>query len=310
MTEPLDRKGLAFAIGAYGFWGFFPIFMDELRPAGALEIVAHRALWSLAVCVLTIAVARRWRFLVAAFRDWRTVATLGLAAGFLAVNWGIFIYAVLSDRVAESSFGYYINPLITVAFGVVLLGERLHRAQKVAIGLAGVAVIVIGIDVGGLPWIAPTLAITFAIYALLKKRVGLKVDALTGLTIETFALAPFAVGLVWLLASQGNSTWGGHGLGHDLWLASTGLWTAGALIVFAAGAARLPLYVTGLIQYLTPTVTFILAVAYFHETMSCLRWAGFGLVWLALVIISVDSWRRSRTSAELRIQAAKVPEVV
>jgi chloramphenicol-sensitive protein RarD len=309
VKEPLDRKGLAYAIGAYGFWGFFPIFMDELRPAGALEIVAHRALWSLAWCFLVVAVARRWRFLAAALRDRRLVSTLAIAACFLALNWGIFIYAILSNQVSEASFGYYINPLITVAFGVVLLGERLHRSQKIAIGLAGVAVVVVGIDMGGLPWIAPALAITFAIYTLIKKRVGPKVDALTGMTIETITLAPFAAGLVWLLASQGETTWGGHGLGHDLWLASTGLWTAGALIVFAAGAALLPLYVTGLIQYLTPTITFILAVTYFGETMSGLRWAGFGLVWVALVIISVDSWRRSRTGVAVREESKAVRPV-
>lgn len=301
MTEPLDRTGLACAAGAFGFWGLFPILMDELRPAGALEIVAHRALWSLAWCLLFVILARRWRPLLAALRDRRAVATLALAAVFLAVSWGIMVYSVLSNRVSSSSLGFYINPLLTVALGVILLGEHLHRAQKVAIGLAGVAVIIVGIDVGGLPWIAPALAVTFATYTLLKKRVGLSVDALTGMTIETLALAPLAVLLVWLLAGMGRTTWGNHGLGHDLWLASTGLWTAGALIVFAAGTARLPLYVTGLMQYLTPTISFILAVTYFHETMSGLRWAGFGLVWVALVIISVDSWRRSRTNAERRV---------
>lgn len=300
MTEPVHRKGLAYAFGAFGFWGFFPIFMDALRPAGALEIVAHRTLWSLACCLLVVVLTRRWRLLVTALRDRRSVMALGIAAGFLAINWGVFIYAVLSDRVAESSLGYYINPLVTVAFGVVLLGERLHRAQVVAIGLAAVAVVVIGVDMGGLPWIAPTLAFSFAIYTLIKKRVGLTVDALTGLTVETMTLGPVAVGLVWVLSSRGEVTWGNHGVGHDLWLSSTGLWTAGALIVFAAGATLLPLYVTGLIQYLTPTISFILAVTYFHESMPPARWIGFGLVWVALVIISVDSWRRSRTSAEMR----------
>ncbi|MBN2177789.1 MAG: EamA family transporter RarD [Demequinaceae bacterium] len=310
MTEPLNRTGLACAAGAFGFWGLFPIFMDELRPAGALEIVAHRALWSLAWCLLFIALARRWRPLFAALRNRRAVATLALAACFLAVNWGIFIFSVLSNRVSSSSLGYYINPLITVALGVVLLGERLHRAQKAAIALACVAVAVVGIDMGGIPWIAPALAVTFALYTLLKKRVGLSVDALTGMTIETVALTPVAALLVWLLVATGRTTWGDHGLGHDLWLGSTGLWTAGALIVFAAGTARLPLYVTGLMQYLTPTITFILAVTYFGETMSGLRWAGFGLVWVALVIVSVDSLRRSRASAELRVRAAMLPEGV
>lgn len=301
VTEPLDRRGLSFALGAFGFWGLFPIFMDELRPAGALEIVAHRALWSLAWCLTFVALARRWRPLIAALRNLRIVGVLTLAACFLAVNWGIFIYSVLSDRVSDSSLGYYINPLLTVAMGVVLLRERLHGAQIVAISLACVAVVLVGFDVRGLPWIAPALAVTFALYTLIKKRVGAAVDALTGMTIETLTLAPVAVFLVWLLASNGRTTWGEHGLGHDLWLASTGLWTAGALIVFAAGTARLPLYVTGLCQYLTPTISFILAVTYFGEEMSAFRWGGFGLVWVALVIITADSWRRSRTSADLRI---------
>lgn len=294
MTEPLNRAGLAFAVSAYAFWGLFPIFMDELRPSGALEIVGHRALWSLLFCAIVVAIARRWRPLATALRDRRTFFALAAGAGFLAVNWGVFIYAVLADRVADSSLGYYINPLITVALGVVVLGEHLHRSQKIAIGLAVVAIIVVGVDQGGLPWIAPTLAVTFAIYSLVKKRVGVSVDALTGMTVETLALAPFAAGLLWLVASRGEATWGGHGGGHTAWLISTGVWTAGALILFAAGAARLPLYVTGLIQYLTPTITFILAVTYFDESMPPARWAAFGLVWLALVIISVDGWRRSR----------------
>jgi chloramphenicol-sensitive protein RarD len=297
MNAPLDRKGLSYAIAAYGFWGIFPIFMDELRPSGALEIVAHRALWSLVICLAAVALSHRWHLLTAALRDRRLVATLALGAVFLALNWGIFIFAVLSDRVTESSFGYYINPLITVAMGVVILGERLHRSQKLAIGLATVAVVVVGIDLGGLPWIAPTLAVTFAIYTFVKKRVGKSVDALTGMTVETMALAPIAVGILWFLTKHGDGTWGNVGVGHDLWLASTGVWTAGALVVFAAGAARLPLYVTGLIQYLTPTMTFLLAVTYFGETMSTLRWVGFGLVWVALVIITADSWRRSRAGA-------------
>lgn len=301
MTEPLSRKGLAFAVGAYAFWGLFPIFMDELRPSGALEIVAQRALWSLAVCLIAVAVSRRWRFLVAALRDRRTLATLAVAAFVLAINWGIFIFAVLTHRVGESSFGYYINPLITVALGVVVLGERLHRAQVVAICLAGVAVVIVGVDLGGLPWIAPSLAVTFAFYTLIKKKVGVSVDALTGMTVETLALAPAAAGLMWWIASRGDSTWGNHGFAHTLWLASTGVWTAGALILFAAGAARLPLYVTGLIQYLTPTMTFILAITYFHETTSPARWAGFGLVWVALLIISIDSWKRSRNSAKAKV---------
>jgi chloramphenicol-sensitive protein RarD len=300
VTERLDRQGLIYAFVAYGFWGVFPIFMDQLRPAGALEIVAHRALWSLVVSAILVAALRRWRPLWAVLRDPRTALTLALAALLIAVNWGIFIYAVFTERVADSSLGYYINPLITVALGVVVLRERLHAAQAVAIGLALVAVAVVGAELGGVPWIAPGLALSFAAYGLLKKQVGAKVDALTGFTVETIALLPVAVIILFVVSARRDTTWGHAGLGHDAWLASTGAWTAGALLVFAAGAARLPLYVMGLIQYLTPTMTFVLAVTYFHESMSAGRWLGFGLVWVALTIITVDTWRRARAGATAR----------
>ncbi len=300
MTERLDRQGLIYAFVAYGFWGFFPIFMDQLRPAGAVEIVAHRALWSLAVCAILVVALQRWKRLLEVLRDTRTALTLALAALLLAFNWGIFIYAILTDRVTDSSLGYYINPLITVALGVVLLRERLRTAHAVAIALALVAITVVGVELRGVPWIAPTLAVSFAGYGLLKKRVGTKVDALTGLTVETLALLPIAVVILVVLSARGDATWGHAGLGHDAWLASTGMWTAGALLVFAAASARLPLYVMGLMQYLTPTITFILAVTYFHEAMPAGRWLGFGLVWIALTIITVDTWRRARASATAR----------
>ena len=300
MTERLDRAGLGYAFAAYAIWGSFPILMDELRPAGSVEIVAHRAAWSLVFCLLLVAVLRRWKPLFAALRQPRVVGTLALAAALIAFNWGVMLYAVMTDRVADSSLGYYINPLITVALGVVVLRERLHRAQAVAIALAGAAIVVVGFELHGVPWIAPTLAVTFALYSLVKKRIGATIDALTGFTIETIALAPVALTIFLVISARGDSTWGHFGLGHDLWLASTGVWTAGALLIFAAGASRLPLYVTGLIQFLTPTITFILSVTYFGEPMPPTRWAGFALVWVALIIITVDTWRRARTSAAAR----------
>jgi len=297
VTERLDRQGPIYAFAAYGFWGFFPIFMDELRPAGALEIVAHRALWSLAFCAIVVVALRRWRRVWEVLRNPRTALTLGLAALLIAINWGVFIYAILAERVTDSSLGYYINPLITVALGVIVLRERLHAAQTVAIAVGLAAVVVLGVESGGVPWIAPALAVSFAAYALVKKRVGATVDALTGFTVETLALLPVAAILLWVVAARGDTTWRHAGLGHDAWLASTGVWTAGALLVFAAASSRLPLYVLGLIQYLTPTMTFILAVTYFHEHMSTGRWLGFGLVWVALTIITVDTWRRARAGA-------------
>ncbi len=300
VTERLDRQGLIYAFLAYGFWGFFPILMDELRPAGAVEIVAHRALWSLAVCLLIVAVTRRWRALVRVLRNRRATALLALAALVIAFNWGVMVYGVLTDRVADTSLGYYINPLITVALGVVVLRERLHLAQGVAIAVAVVAIVIMGVELRGFPWIAPTLAFSFASYALLKKRIGASVDALTGMTVETLALLPVSIGILAFVAARGETTWGTAGTGHDLWLASTGLWTAGALLLFAAGAARLPLYVVGLIQYLTPTMTFVFAVTYFHEPMPAGRWAAFALVWVALVIVTMDTWRRARADAAAR----------
>lgn len=300
MTERLDRQGLVYAFVAYGFWGVFPILMDQLRPAGALEIVAHRALWSLVFCALLVLVLRRWRRLWDVLRDTRTALSLALAALLLTVNWGVFIYAVFTERVAETSLGYYINPLITVALGVVVLHERLRRAQAVAIGLGVAAVAILAVELGGVPWIALALALSFAAYALLKKRVGATVDALTGFTVETLALLPVAVTILSVVSARGDTTWGHAGLGHDAWLASTGAWTAGALLVFAAGSARLPLYVVGLIQYVSPTMTFVLAVTYFHEAMSAGRWLGFGLVWVALAVITADAWRRARAGATAR----------
>jgi chloramphenicol-sensitive protein RarD len=300
VTERLDRQGLVYAFVAYGFWGVFPILMDQLRPAGALEIVAHRALWSLVFCALLVLVLRRWRRLWDVLRDTRTALSLALAALLLTVNWGVFIYAVFTERVAETSLGYYINPLITVALGVVVLHERLRRAQAVAIGLGVAAVAILAVELGGVPWIALALALSFAAYALLKKRVGATVDALTGFTVETLALLPVAVTILSVVSARGDTTWGHAGLGHDAWLASTGAWTAGALLVFAAGSARLPLYVVGLIQYVSPTMTFVLAVTYFHEAMSAGRWLGFGLVWVALAVITADAWRRARAGATAR----------
>jgi chloramphenicol-sensitive protein RarD len=301
VTEALDRRGLAYGISAYTVWGFFPIFMAVLIPAGALEIVAWRALSSLIVCLAIIAVMRAWKRLWALVRDAQIMRRLAIASVVIAVNWGVMVYAVLTDRVASTALGYYINPLITVALSVVFLGERLRRLQVVAIAIAFIAVVILAIEMGGVPWISLSLAVSFALYSFIKKAVGAKVDALSGLTIETGIIAPLAIGVIAAITAAGNATLfarGAEGLGplHDVLLLTTGTWTAGALLLFAAGARRLPLNITGLLQYIAPTLQFILAVAYFHEPMPAERWAGFVLVWMALVIITVDSWRsRSRS---------------
>jgi len=292
----LDRRGLLFGASAYLVWGLFPLLMHALIPASALEITAQRAIWSLAVCLIIVACVRGWSRLKAVLTNPRTLLTLALAAILIAANWLVYVYAVVTDQVASASLGYYINPLVTVALGVVVLGERLRRMQLVAVAIATVAVAVIGIEMGSLPWISLALAFSFGFYGLIKKRVGGTVDALTGLTVETIVLAPFAALTLWWMGSAGKLTFGargseGLGLHHDLLLISAGVATVGALLLFAAGAARLPLNITGLLQYIAPTMMFMLAVWYFHEPMPAGRWIGFGLVWVALVLITVDSWR-------------------
>ena len=295
-TAPLDRRGLLFGASAYLVWGLFPLLMHALIPASALEITAQRAIWSLGVCLVIVACVRGWSRLRMVLTNRRTLLTLALAAILIAANWLVYVYAVVTDQVASASLGYYINPLVTVALGVVVLGERLRRMQLVAVGIAAIAVAVIGIEMGTLPWISLALAFSFGFYGLIKKRVGASVDAITGLTVETLVLAPFAlVALVWM-SRAGTLTFGargseGLGLHHDLLLVSAGIATVGALLLFAAGAARLPLNITGLLQYIAPTMMFMLAVWYFHEPMPAGRWIGFALVWVALVLITVDSWR-------------------
>ncbi|MFN3865452.1 MAG: EamA family transporter RarD [Demequina sp.] len=310
MNESLSRPGLAYGAGAYLIWGTFPLLMNALKPAGAVEITAHRAVWSLLLCAAIVALTRSWSRLRAAVTDRHTLLSLCAAAVFIAINWLIYVYAVVTDHVNSAALGYYINPLFTVALGVVFLGERLRRLQLVAIGIAVVAVLVIGFGLGEFPWIALVLATSFGLYGLLKKRVGGAVDAVTGLTVETAVLVPAAAAaLVWIHQS-GQATFlargeAGLGLGHDVLMWSTGAFTAGALLLFAAGARRLPLYVTGLLQYIAPTLMFVLAVWHFGEPMPGSRWVGFILVWVALVVLTVDGWRARPGRRDARIHPAE-----
>ena len=310
MSESLSRSGLAYGAGAYLIWGTFPLLMNALKPAGALEITAHRAVWSVVVCAVIVAAMRGWRRVRVALTDRRTLLTLAVAAAFIAVNWLVYVYATVTDHVNSAALGYYINPLFTVALGVIFLGERLRRLQLVAIGIAAVAVVVIGVGLGEFPWIALVLATSFGLYGLIKKRVGGSVDAITGLTVETLVLAPVALVGLWWIHETGRGTFlargaDGLGIGHDLLLMSTGVFTAGALMLFAAGARRLPLYVTGLLQYIAPTMMFILAVWHFGEPMPVSRWVGFVLVWVALVVLTVDGWRLRPRRREARVAPAE-----
>lgn len=307
MTPPaepkpgLDRSGLGQGLAAYGLWGLMPLYFPLLAPTGPVEIIAHRVLWTLVLCLAGLLVTGGWRAWLAMLRSGATVGTLALAGVLVATNWTVYVWSVLSGHTVDAALGYYINPIVTVVLAVVVLRERLRPPQWVAVGLGLLAVVVLTIGVGRLPWVALVLAGTFGLYGFLKNRLGARVTPLAGLAVETATLAPVA--LVWLLAVEHGGTFGGYGTWHALGLAGAGVVTAVPLLLFAGAARRLPLSVVGLLQYLTPTLQFAIGVVVFGEPMPAVRWAGFGLVWLALVVLTVDGLRAARP---LRRQPATV----
>lgn len=290
----LSRSGLLFAFGAYGIWGFFPLFFLTLEPASAFEIVSYRILFSVAVCLVLIAFTRSWRRLWSLMKQRRVMLYLGIAGALIYLNWQIFIIAVVGDQVVESSIGYFINPIFTVILGVTVLREKLRTMQWVAVGVSGIAVIVLTVSYGQLPWISLGLAGTFGLYGLIKKRVGGQVDAISGLTIETMWMVPVATVQLVIVANLVGLTFFGYGVLHTILLMSTGIMTAIPLLMFAAGARRLPLTAIGLIQYSTPIFTFVLGVFILNEPMPPSRWAGVMLIWVALVILTADMLRHQR----------------
>lgn len=303
-TDPpaaaLGRSGLALGGGAYLLWGVLPLYFPLLAPAGAVEIIGHRVVWSLGFCLLLLAVTRGWAPYLAIFRNRRTLGLLSLAAALVAVNWTTYVYGVLSDQVVDTALGYFINPLVTVLLAVFVLRERLRIAQWVALGFGAIAVVVITLGYGRLPWIALTLAVSFGAYGLIKNRVGRTVTAVAGLAVETSVLFPVALGyLIWLSAT-GAGSFGAHGPWHVVALVSSGVVTAVPLLMFGAAARRLPLSVIGMLQYIAPTLQFLLGVLIFGEQMPVARWWGFALVWLALVILTVDGVRAGRVNSLAR----------
>ncbi|MFD1151104.1 EamA family transporter RarD [Saccharothrix hoggarensis] len=282
------NRGIAFGVGAYFLWGIVPAYWPLLQPAGSVEILAHRIAWSLVVMAVVTAVLGRWAGIRRlSGRGWAMVTAAG---ALIAVNWGVYIHAVNTGHVVEAALGYFINPLVSVLLGVFVLRERLRLPQYAALAIAVTAVVVLAVDYGRLPWISLALACSFGVYGLLKKTVPL--EATASLTAESLVLAPIAVGyLIWLGPA---GTFQSHGWGHALILVSTGVVTAIPLILFGAGARLVPLVTMGMLQYLAPVLQFAWGVFVMHEPMPTSRWFGFGLVWLALAVFTVDAVRVRR----------------
>lgn len=295
LTHPHERispTGLLYAVGAYFLWGFLPLLFIAIAPTGAVEIVAWRIVLSLVFCALLLSVTGGWRRLAAIVRDRRAFGALALAAVFILINWSVFIYATLSNHVIEASLGYFTNPIVTVLLGVLVLHERLRPLQWVAVGVSVVAVLVLAIGYGAFPWIALSLAFSFGLYGLVKKRVGPRVDAIGGLTVETAVLAPLAVGALVIVGLTTGLTLGAVSPLHTILLLSVGVATATPLLLFASAARRIPLVYLGLVQYLAPLLQLAFGVLLLHEPMPPERWLGFGIVWLALAILTFDMFRR------------------
>ncbi len=300
------RAGVASGLAAYGLWGLFPLYFPLLEPAGGLEIVAHRVVWSLLFVALLLTFLRAWPQVRATATDRRSLLVLLGAAVLIAANWLVFVYGVNSGHVVETSLGYFINPLVSVLLGVVFFAERLRRLQWVAVGIAAVAVTVLTVDYGRPPWIALALAVTFGLYGLMKKLV--RVAAAPGLFVETALVVVPAVAVLAVLHAQGEGTAGEAGTGHLLLLLSSGVATAVPLLLFAGATRRIPLSTVGLLQYVTPLMQLAIGVFVYEEPMPPARLAGFVIVWVALAVFTADSLHTARAGARRRAaEAAPAP---
>jgi chloramphenicol-sensitive protein RarD len=300
-----QRLGIVYGLAAYLLWGAFPLYFPLLEPAKPVEILAHRIVWSLAAVVVVLVASGATRSLAAVLRDRRRLKLLSAAAVLIAVNWGTFIYAVNSDHVIESSLGYFVTPIVSVAFGVFFFRERLRQWQYAALGLGALAVALLAVDYGRPPWIALVLALSFGTYGLLKKLAD--VGAAESLAIETLVLLVPALIYLAVLQASGGGTFTHESAGEMLLLIAVGPVTAVPLLFFAGAVTRVPLTVMGMLQYLAPVLQFLVGLLIVGERMPATRWIGFGLVWIALVLLSVDALRASRRSRAQQQPAATVP---
>ena len=289
-----QRKGVLSGAAAYAMWGLFPLFFHRLRPASALEVLGHRIVWSFLVVSVVLVLKRRASGFAVLAADLRRALRIATAALLLATNWLVYVWAVNAGHVVDAALGYFINPLVSVGLGVVVLKEHLRPAQRRAVALGAASVVVLTIGYGRLPWVALVLAATFGSYGYLKKTIGLD-DAVGSLAAESAVLMPLAVlGLVLAETVGHGITFTSHGAAHFSLLLLTGPITAIPLVLFGVAARRIPLSLVGLLQYLTPVGQFLCGVLVFHEAVPPSRIAGFVLVWGALVLLATDAWREYR----------------
>ena len=286
-----NKLGLLFGISAYSLWGAFPLYWPLLEPANPLEIVSHRAVWTLVFCFIVLATTKALKSTLATLKQPKITARLFLTSILISINWLVYIWATNNGHVVEASLGYYINPLIIIGFGVVLLKEKMRPLQWVAVSIASIGVLVLTIDYGRLPWIALALAISWGSYGLIKKQLGL--GALEGLAIETLISAFFYLGYLIYIGNQGTGQFG-HSWGLTLLLMSAGAITAIPLLLFNGSTNRLPFTTIGLLQYITPTLQFSVGVWIRHEDMPTARWIGFLIIWVALTTLGFDLVKSSR----------------
>ncbi len=282
--------GLLFGVGAYASWGVFPAFFPLLKPAGVVEVLAHRIVWTSVVMAVLLLVARRMSDLTRINR--RTWLLLACASALISANWAIYVYAVNNGHVVDAALGYFVNPLVSVLLGVLIFRERLNRAQWVALLIALAAVILLSVEVGDVPVIALGLAASFGLYGVVKKVVP--VDPPVSVGLEAAIAAPLAIGCIVALQLGGHGQFTNHGPGHLVLMILSGPVTAVPLLFFAAAAHRLPLVTLGLLMYLNPAMQMTWGVVVGHEPMPPGRWIGFALIWVALVVFTIDAVRRAR----------------
>ncbi|QBF47008.1 EamA family transporter RarD [Janibacter limosus] len=293
MTPQRDARGVLAAWLAYGIWGLFPLYFHALRPAGATEILAHRVIWTFVLCVVVLLLRTELVALLRQLRG-RLALGVGIAAYLIGINWFVYVYAVGIGQTNEAALGYFLNPIVTVGLGVLVLGERLRALQWVAVAIGALAAVYLTVAGGGLPWISLVLAMSFGGYGLTKKKLGATLPALQSLSAETIFLLPPALGLVWWLTARGDSTFTTDAPWHPLLLVSAGVITAIPLLLFAEAARRIPLVTIGLIQFITPVIQLVVSVTLLGEHVDPARWLGFAIVWVALVCLTVDSLRTAR----------------